>query len=184
MDIVCTDLCKAYGDHIVLRDFNLRVIEGEIVSVMAPSGAGKTTLLRILLGLTPQDSGRVEGLTGRRLSAVFQEDRLLPWGSALGNLRFAHPGLTPEEGLRVLDALDIGEAADQKVTELSGGMARRVALARALLGDWDVLLMDEPFRGLDEDAKRRAMDAVLSARRGRTVLFVTHDIREAAALRR
>ena len=88
MEIVVRNLCKSFGDQAVLRDLSFTAGPG-ITAVMAPSGSGKTTLLRILLGLERPDSGTVEGLTGRRISAVFQEDRLLEHLSAEGNLRFA-----------------------------------------------------------------------------------------------
>ena len=180
MEIVVRNLCKSFGDQAVLRDLSFTAGPG-ITAVMAPSGSGKTTLLRILLGLERPDSGTVEGLTGRRISAVFQEDRLLEHLSAEGNLRFA---LGREYDLNaaraLLDRLDLPDTGAQPVREFSGGMKRRLALARALLAPFDVLLLDEPFTGLDQANRDRALAAIRETAGDRPVLLVTHDPADAA----
>lgn len=182
LDIILEGITKAFGNHAVLKDCTMRFPEGRVSCIMAPSGAGKTTLLRILMGLEKPDSGRVDGLTGRRMSAVFQEDRLLPWGSTAGNIRFVNAKLTPEEIESGLEEVGLGGTGRVLASELSGGMARRVALVRALLSEWDVLFLDEPFKGLDADAKHLAIEAVRAHRKGRTVILVTHDQSEVEAL--
>ena len=129
MEIVVRHLCKSFGDQAVLRDLSFTAGPG-ITAVMAPSGSGKTTLLRILLGLETADSGTVEGLAGKRISAVFQEDRLLEHLSAEGNLRFVLGRDYDARAARaLLDRLDLPDTGTQPVREFSGGMKRRLALA-------------------------------------------------------
>ena len=179
MEIVVRNLCKSFGGQAVLRDLSFTAGPG-ITCVMAPSGSGKTTLLRILLGLERPDSGTGEGLAGKRVSAVFQEDRLLEHLSAEGNLRFV---LGREYDLKaaraLLDRLDLPDTGAQPVREFSGGMKRRLALARALLAPFDVLLLDEPFTGLDQENRARALAAIRETAGDRPVLLVTHDTADA-----
>lgn len=168
------NICKAYGGKPVLKDFSCRIPDGGICAVMAPSGAGKTTLLRLILELEEPDSGEIIGVPKLK-SAVFQENRLCPGLTVLGNIRAAVPGVQKEDMLTLLQELGIGDAAQQKASELSGGMARRAALARALLCPGDLLVLDEPFTGLDEETRVKAAEAILRCRRQRTLLFVTHQ---------
>ena len=149
MEIAVKHLCKSFGGRTVLRDLTFTAGPG-ITAVMAPSGTGKTTLLRILLGLERPDSGTVEGLAGKRLTAVFQEDRLLEHLSAEGNLRFVLGRVyDPAAARALLDRLGLPDTGAQPVREFSGGMKRRLALARALLAPFDALALDEPFTGID-----------------------------------
>lgn len=179
MELRIDHVSKAYGGQAVLRDVTVTVGSG-VTCLMAPSGAGKTTLLRILLGLERPDSGTVEGLTGRRISAVFQEDRLLEHLSAEGNLRFALGREYDAKTARaLLDRLDLPDTGAQPVREFSGGMKRRLALARALLAPFDVLLLDEPFTGLDQENRARALAAIRETAGVRPVLLVTHDTADA-----
>ena len=182
MELVIDHVSKAYGGQAVLRDVTVAVGSG-VTCLMAPSGAGKTTLLRILLGLERPDSGTVRDLEGRRLSAVFQEDRLLEQRDWRGNLRFALGGVFDEEtALALLGELGLSDTGVQPVGEWSGGMKRRLALARALLAPFDALILDEPFTGLDGDNRRRAAACVLARTAQRPVLLVTHDEADAKAL--
>lgn len=199
-------LCKSYQGKKVLEDFSLTLETGRITAVMAPSGAGKTTLLRILMGLETPDSGFVRGMEGLRLSAVFQEDRLCGNLNMISNLRLAAGRELSDEAISdAMHAVGLWEPDDapdsagysllgprknpffpkialRPVRGLSGGQRRRVALLRALLVSWDLLLLDEPFRGLDAETRLAAMDYTLSCFRrqpGRTVLLITHDQTEA-----
>ena len=182
MELTVENLTKHYGGQPVLQGVSFTLGEG-VTCLMAPSGAGKTTLLRILLGLEKADGGRVTGLAGRRISAVFQEDRLLPGMDAEGNLRFAlGAAYDGEKAAELLEGLGLGDAGGKTVRDYSGGMQRRLALARALLIPFDLLLLDEPFAGLDRDNRDRAANCVRRHGAGRTVLAVTHDERDAAAL--
>ena len=175
-------LYKSFGSKVVLRDFSARFPIGAVTAVMAPSGGGKTTLLRVLMGLEAADSGTVEGLAGLRQSAVFQEDRLCEALSAVSNVRLVNPALTRGEAEAALSAVGLAGCGNQRVAEFSGGMRRRVAILRGLLAQWDVLFLDEPFKGLDEATKQLVMADTRRRCAGRTVLLVTHDAREADAL--
>ena len=176
------NLNKAFGEKQVLKNLNWTIPEGSTSVIMGPSGGGKTTLLRILLGLEQADSGTVSGLEGKRLSAVFQEDRLCENVSAISNLRLVNPALSRKSAESMLAKLGLGDALRQPVRELSGGMKRRVAIARALCTEYDVLLADEPFKGLDEETKRRTMEFFSESVQGKTVIIVTHDPSEAEIL--
>lgn len=182
MEIRVEGLCKAYGGVPVLRDVTFAAGPG-ITCVMAPSGAGKTTLLRILLGLEAADAGSVRGAEGCRWAAVFQEDRLLEHLDAVGNLRFA---LGPDYGAGrasvLLAELGLGDVGGKPARDYSGGMRRRLALARALLAKSDALALDEPFAGLDGESRARARDCLMRRSGERPVLLVTHDAADAAGL--
>lgn len=175
MDIVVSRLYKSFGDKPVLRDFSAVFPGGTLTCLMGPSGCGKTTLLRILMGLEKADAGSVAGLP-RRISAVFQEDRLCEGFSAVSNIRLVTGRSIPAAVLEShLLTLGLGGSLSLPVRELSGGMRRRVALARAVLARWELLLLDEPFKGLDEDTRRAAAAYLLEHTAGRTVIMVTHD---------
>ena len=143
----------------------------------APSGWGKTTLLRILMGLEAPDSGTVQGVG--RVGAVFQEDRLCPQLTVLENVLLTAGRKKKREARDILARLGLGESLAVPAAELSGGMRRRCALARALCAEFDLLVLDEPFKGLDEANRRAAMDAVRAVSDDKTVLLVTHDAAEA-----
>ena len=182
MAIVIENLTKSYGDKLALPPFSCTLAEGEIVCLLGQSGCGKTTLLRLLLGLETPTGGTVTGLPDR-ISAVFQEDRLCPAFSAVTNVSLALGRQVPKgEIVNLLTDLGLGDALKKPVRELSGGMQRRVAIARSLLFPADLFLMDEPFKGLDEDTRRTVMDTVLACKKGKTLLVVTHDPEEAAYL--
>lgn len=181
-DIVITGLCKRYGELVVLDDFSAVFPAGRITCLMGRSGRGKTTLLRILLGLERADGGVIEGLP-RRFSAVFQEDRLCDELSAAENVKLAAPRRTAQEIGAAFSALLLDAEAQKKpASELSGGMRRRVAIARALLAEGEVLVMDEPFKGLDEKTRDAVIAFVKEAVAGRTVILVTHDEEDVRAL--
>lgn len=182
MDIVLRHISKAYGEQIVLKDFSAVFPEGKVTGIMAPSGRGKTTLLRILMGLERADSGSVEGVLGKKRSAVFQEDRLCDNLSAMSNIRLAVPAYSREEIMQAMEAIGLGGCAMQPVRELSGGMSRRVAILRALLTEYDILYLDEPFRGLDADTRASVMEFTRQKCLGKTVLLVTHDEKETEAM--
>jgi NitT/TauT family transport system ATP-binding protein len=175
MDIVASNLYKSFGDKLVLQDFSTVFPAGTLTCLMGPSGCGKTTLLRILMGLEKADAGSVTGLP-RRLSAVFQEDRLCEGFSAVSNIRLVTGRSIPAALIEShLLALGLGGSPSLPVREFSGGMKRRVALVRAVLARWELLLLDEPFKGLDEDTRRTAAAYLREHTAGRTVIMVTHD---------
>ena len=180
-DIVLDRVCKSFGDTPVLQNLSTVLPAGQITCLMGPSGCGKTTLVNILLGLLPADSGTITGLP-RRLSAVFQEDRLLEEFSATLNAGFASPKLPRATVRSHLQAVGLADAADSPAGTLSGGMKRRVAIVRAVLATADFLVLDEPFKGLDDDTRRLVMEYLMAKTRGKTLLVVTHSEREAATL--
>ncbi|MBQ7485954.1 MAG: ATP-binding cassette domain-containing protein [Clostridia bacterium] len=178
-DIRLTGICKSFGDKTVLKDLNLTLPSGRVTCVMAPSGGGKTTLMHIILGLLPPDRGSITGLDGHRIAAVFQEDRLIDTMDPVSNIRLVRPSLSRDAVLDEMQRIGLTDCATQPVSELSGGMRRRVALLRALLSDWDFLLMDEPFKGLDEETRRLTIQETCRLSTGKTVLLITHDADEA-----
>ena len=180
-DVRILNLEKSFGDKHVLSGVSLDIPFGSRIALMAPSGAGKTTLLRILLGLEKADAGRVEGMPAR-VAAVFQEDRLCPWLSVAENVRLASPRAKGEEVAKILAPLGLAGEENTPASELSGGMARRTAIARALVFGGDMLILDEPFRGLDEQTRARTAACIDEVARGKTLLLVTHDEREAELL--
>ena len=177
--IVLRQVMKSYETQVVLDHISCEIEEGCVTALMGKSGRGKTTLLRLLLGLEQPDSGQMEGLAGKRFSAVFQEDRLLPGFIVRENLRcVCHTREQCDRIPYLLRRLGLEAWAGETVEALSGGMQRRVAIARALLAEFDILVLDEPFRGLDEATKQEVIALVLEEAAGRTILVATHDIKE------
>lgn len=176
-------LWKSYHERPVLQGWSLCLEPGDICCLMGPSGQGKTTLLRLMMGLEQADAGQILGLEKSRISVVFQEDRLCEYLDGVKNSRIAvgRAGicLDPE---RLHEQLLGEEAAYRPVRELSGGMKRRTAIARALAARSDVILMDEPFTGLDEETKRQTIRVIKDCLQGRTLLVVTHQEEDAKLL--
>jgi sulfonate transport system ATP-binding protein len=184
------------GDrHLVVRDVTLSVTPGEVVAILGASGCGKSTLLRIVGGLDTPTSGRVridgspvDGID-RRCAVAFQEPRLLPWRTLTDNVALGLPDGTPSR-LRdarvgeLLELVGLTSFAGHRPREVSGGMAQRTSLARALARDPSVLLLDEPFAALDALTRLRMQDLLVDvhAAAPTTVLLVTHDVEEALHL--
>jgi NitT/TauT family transport system ATP-binding protein len=171
---------KRYGSQVVLDRLDLDLPTG-VTAVMGPNGSGKTTLGRLLLGLEAPDGGEVRGLEGCRRAAVFQENRLCEQLDAVANVRLVRGAPSPAHAEMELRALGLDEASVRKpVRELSGGQRRRVAIARAFAADAELLVLDEPFTGLDASARSVVIPDVARRCGDRTVLLVTHDPAEAA----
>lgn len=171
---------KSFGENHVLKDFSADIIENKMNTIMAPSGAGKTTLLRILLGLEMVDSGLISGLSGKKISCVFQEDRLVENLSAYANIKIVCDK-SCDEIITVLKMIGLFDAKDQKVSTLSGGMKRRVAIARAIMAESDILILDEPFKGLDDKTKSDVISLILNSTIDKTIILVTHIEQESLA---
>lgn len=182
---------------VALDDLNLEIGAGEFVTVVGPSGCGKSTVLDLIAGLATPSAGRltIDGvpITGPGLdrSVVFQQYTLLPWRTAAGNVEFAleaRGGLSKRDraarAREYLDLVGLAEFAGRYPHELSGGMKQRVAIARSLSYEPQVLLMDEPFGALDAQTRERLQEELLGIwrRTGTTVVFITHDIDEAVFL--
>lgn len=175
--IEANGLTKSYDGVPVIKDFSHLFPVGSVTAVMAPSGAGKTTLLRLIAGLEQPDGGTVRGAEG--ISMVFQEDRLCDALDAASNVMLARDGLGREDAEVLLAEFGLAEDPEKRLSEYSGGMRRRVALARALAADYDILLLDEPFKGLDPELRATCAEKILEASEGKTVILVTHDASEA-----
>ena len=169
-------VCKSYGANHVLRDVTLTLDAGSVTCLMAPSGSGKTTLFRVLLGLEPIDSGSVEGLAAGEVSMMFQEDRLCETLTPVENVALVLPSSARRDDVqRELERILPPDCMDRPALQLSGGMRRRVSLARALAYPSRAIVLDEPFTGLDSATKRAVIDFVLDMREGRTLLVATHN---------
>lgn len=163
---------RIYNGQKVLDGFSIELPLAGIVCITGPSGCGKTTLMRLASGLERPDSGEIGGTAGLVFSHLFQEDRLLPWLTASENLdQLLHQSVSAIW----LAKVGLDDAACKYPGELSGGMRRRVALARALAFPSDVLVLDEPFKGLDGDLREAMMALVRSERGNRPVFLITHD---------
>jgi ABC-type nitrate/sulfonate/bicarbonate transport system ATPase subunit len=191
---------KHFGMLKVLDDIGFEVGEGEIVALLGASGCGKSTLLNIVARLAAPDAGELwlhgERATGRderrALAYMFQEDRLLPWRSVRANIEFALEATRPrlparerrERAAATLETVGLAAFAEHHPHQLSGGMRSRAALARSLVGQPGVLLMDEPFSKLDPQTRAQMHSEVLRLKtlRPTTILFVTHDVEEAIVL--
>ena len=175
-------LTFSYDDKQIFDDFCLDIQNGIITALMAPSGKGKTTLLRLIAGLLTPQGGSIN-LQGQSVGIMFQEPRLFGQLTVLQNVMIVIKENCDKQkrAMDLLHTFGVAAAADQYPEELSGGMAKRVSLARAIAYDPDVLLLDEPFSALDAETKEYIMQATKSLLCGKTVLFVTHDVREAAA---
>ena len=183
MSIIITDLCKTFDDNEVLKNVNITLKDNSIYCLMGSSGIGKTTLLRILIGLERADSGSVSGIDTKSISCMFQEDRLIPYLSAIDNVRIVLHGKNNRDEIRnnLLSILP-DDSLDIPVSSLSGGMKRRVALARALSYPGKLIILDEPFTGLDKDTKLNVIDYILKMRNNRTLLISTHGTDDANLL--
>ena len=181
-DLILTDISKAFGEKSVIKHFSHRFESGRVTVISGQSGCGKTTLLNLIAGLTSPDSGSMEGVPDT-VSYVFQEDRLCEDFTALANIRLVcGKRLSKEAILTCLGELGITDGDKRPVKEYSGGMKRRVAIARALCHNADCVLLDEPFKGLDDTLKKDVIACVLRRTAGKTVICVTHDAAEAEML--
>ena len=174
------NLTKSYGEQVLFENISFTIEEGPRVALVAKNGTGKTTLLNIISGLTAPDAGTVEGADGR-LSYMFQSARLLPWRTVEENIRLVREDAPAEEVRSLITAVGLEGFERYYPGQLSGGMARRCALARAFHFGGEIFLMDEPFQGLDYGIRMEMLSMLLSIwqRERPGVLFVTHEIDEA-----
>lgn len=163
----------------IFENLSLHIKEGQRVHLSGASGVGKTTLLRLIAGLERVKKGSVKIKDNARISVVFQEDRLIPFVSVKKNISLFS---NDEKSEKLLYELGLSDCADMRVDELSGGMKRRVALARALSRDFDILLLDEAFNGLDGETLLKVCDVVNKYTENKTVILVSHHEEEAQLL--
>lgn len=176
------NVSKNFGNLNVLKNFSCDLSDNETHIVMGASGCGKTTFLRLLLDLEQPDEGTINGLDGKSMAAVFQENRLCENLSVLTNILLPHTkkdtisrNKIASEVTVMLEKVGLLNLESQKVTELSGGMKRRVALLRAVMADCDTVVFDEPLKGLDIETKKHTMEALAPRLKGKTVIWITHD---------
>lgn len=170
----------SYGEKQVFKDFSLSISQGDRVCLFGESGCGKTTLLRLILGLERPQKGSINKKDGLRFSAVFQENRLLPFDTVYDNITLI--GADKSTAEHQLNALGLEGIGDKYPSELSGGMKRRAAIARALSADYDVLILDEPFAGLDSENIISAAKHINETTKDKTIILVTHSEEEAKLL--
>lgn len=175
------NLSHRFGDKTVLQNISLTLQPGQRLALMGPSGCGKTTLLRLALGLLKPTEGAVQNAFVTT-AAVFQEPRLLPWRTALENVNvvLGDRKETLHQAEQCLDRMGLADAQNKYPRELSGGMQQRVAIARALAVQGDFLILDEPFKGLDESLRRQVIEEISQTEAA--ILLVTHDRQEAELL--
>ena len=178
--IECSNLYLSFKGRVILNKVSFSLPDAGIFALMGSSGIGKSSLLKILSGLLAPDSGTIRGLDNLRVGIMFQEDRLLPWHTVLKNVMLAMEHPSQEEARKLLDALEIGESADMYPAVLSGGMKRRAALARAIAFSPDVLLLDEPFSGIDEQIKGRISPFIQKS--APLIIFSTHNVKDAGMM--
>ncbi len=189
MQLELQHIGKAYGGITLFDDFSIAFDEGKITCILGPSGCGKTTMLNIIGGIVPPDSGSADGFTGKAISYIFQDPRLLPWKTVRENIGFVLPHDLPEKERksitdRFISLVELEDFADYYPAKLSGGMRQRVSIARAFAFPSEVILMDEPLKGLDIKLKLnliRTFSRIWETDR-RTVIFVTHDVEESLLL--
>lgn len=167
------DLEIKYGEKVVLSGFSADIPIGKRTCIMGESGCGKTSLINVVLGLVKPTKGTVSGVP-EKISAVFQEDRLSEDHTVFSNAGIATKK-SKEEINEVLDGLGLTDVSDKKVKNLSGGQKRRTAVARALLADFDLLILDEAFSSLDTETKAAVSKFITEKTVGKTVVSVTHD---------
>ncbi len=179
-------LKKNYENKKIFNNFTMNIEPCEITCILGPSGVGKTTLFNVISGLTDYEEGEITGIDKKNISYLFQEPRLMPWLTVYENIDIILKNIFGEKKRRkvinsYLDLVDLKDYADNRPEELSGGMKQRLAIARTFAYPSTLLLMDEPFKGLDIKIKNNLINAFLTLweRDSRTVLFITHDIDEA-----
>ena len=175
-------LTLSYGRQQVLKDCSLQVEPGSRVALMGPSGCGKTSLINVIAGLLSPDSGKVS--VNGKVSYVFQEPALFPWLTAVDNINVVlsdGPETLPRAE-QLLEAVGLSDCRDKYPHQLSGGQKQRIAICRALAYGGDILLLDEPLKGLDADTRDQVSALLRQEWTGKTLLLVTHDPSEAQSL--
>ncbi len=175
MTIEINKINVSFEGKYILRDFSLTLPESGVVCIFGPSGCGKTVLFKCLSGLIKPNSGEINGLKNKRMSMVFQENRLLPWFDAAENVALVVND-NREQAMAALAKMELASEADKLPAEMSGGMLHRVAIARALAYNGDILLLDEPTTGLDAELAIKVMEILIKSWQGRLILLITHEL--------
>ena len=176
--IKISNVSKSFNNKLVLDDVSMEFPDAGVVCLFGKTGAGKTTLLNLIAGIDKPDIGKITGTEGKSISYVFQDNRLLPWFSVKKNLSISnHLG---EEYLnKLLEDFDLEHARNLNVLKLSGGMKRKADIAKAILFDGDVFILDEPFTGIDDNSKEKIIQMLMELSAEKLIILVTHNIEEA-----
>ena len=178
-DLVLSNITKSYGERLVLEDLSMIFPAGSVTCIMGPSGCGKTTLFNLITGTIKADAGTISGVPDK-LSIVFQEDRLCESFSAVSNIRLVTgDSMSEQEILQHFEELGIADSAYMPVCNLSGGMKRRVTIARSICYNSELILLDEALKGLDDERRHLTMDYIKKHSQGKTIICITHDPKEA-----
>jgi NitT/TauT family transport system ATP-binding protein len=180
----CDNICKSFNGKVILDNFCLKLPDTGVVALMSSSGSGKTTLTRIIVGLEKADRGSII-CDKKKFSMVFQEDRLIPGVTALENVMsvLSNGDEEKEVAMYWLDKMGIKASSHLLPKELSGGMRRRLAIARAMAYGGDLIVLDEPFAGLDEHTKKAIYPHIFDkSEKNRLTILITHDRQEAELL--
>ena len=175
MLLECKNLSLSYGDKLVLDDFSLTLPLEGITALKGPSGCGKTTLLRLIAGLEHAEKGELSGVRPEETAFLFQENRLLPWRSVEQHLTDVMTRPDTKRAKELLALVELDGEEKRLPAQLSGGMGRRLALGRALALESKLLLLDEPFAGVDSDRAERILTRLKAF--GRPILLVSHEER-------
>ncbi len=178
MKIQLNNLCKAYGDKVIFDNYTRTAEFNGILIIQGKSGLGKTTLMRLLAGLEKADKGEITH-SADKISFMFQEDRLIPFVTVLKNLTAV---CEKEKALKYLKLMGLESEKDNSPASLSGGMRRRVALARALCFESELVILDEPFKGLDEALKNEICEIIKEESKKRDFIIISHDSEDAEKL--
>ncbi len=179
MSIVLSGITKRFGKKTVIDNFSIILEKGSRTALISPSGSGKTTLFRIISGLEKRFDGerKVDG----KIAMMFQENRLFEHSTVLENVK-AVSDKAVDVAVQLLDDLGLSDSMELFPSSLSGGMKRRVALARALFYDGDIVLLDECFTGLDTETRQKTANVINGNTEGKTLVLITHDLDEAKLL--
>lgn len=172
------NITKKYNEQIIFKNLSLNIPKGKMTAIMGKSGIGKTTLLRIIMGFEKIESGEIIGIENKKISVVFQENRLCENLSALKNVSIVcNKNITKDIIKKELYKVGLINV-DIPVKDYSGGMKRRVAIVRAILAEYDILILDEPFKGLDIQTKNILLNYIKEKTKNKTIILVTHNINE------
>lgn len=172
---------KKFENEIILENFSLDLPDSGIVCFYGMSGIGKTTLLNIISGTLSKDSGEILGLENKKISMTFQDKRLLFWDTVFNNVYLVSNG-DKEKAVYFINAVGLNGLYDKKVSNLSGGQQSKLSIARALAAEFDVLIMDEPFSGIDKSSTNDLINLIKKNSKDKLVLFVTHSTQQAIKL--
>ncbi len=170
------NLYKNFENNVIFKDLDFSLKKGEFISIMGPSGIGKTTFINILLGLDTNFKGEYIKYF-KKLSCVFQEDRLLPWLSLIDNIKVVNPQVNDKKIVEILELMKLSKFAHYPPLKLSGGMKQRASIARALSCDFDLVIMDEPLKSTDKDLSSSILDYLSTKLKdeNKSLILITHD---------